>query len=120
MAKYRVLTINPGSTSTKVAVFDDETEVFSKNIVHAAEDLAAFAQLTQQKPYRAALILEALQENGIDLSSLSAVVGRGGGLLAVEGGVYIIDDLLLSHAEKGANGVVHPAQLGSLLAYDSA
>ena len=120
MAKYRVLTINPGSTSTKVAVFDDETEVFSKNIVHAAEDLAAFAQLTQQKPYRAALILEALQENGIDLSSLSAVVGRGGGLLAVEGGVYIIDDLLLSHAEKGANGVVHPAQLGSLLANDIA
>lgn len=120
MSKYRILAINPGSTSTKVAVFDNETEVFSKNIAHDAQDLAKYEQITDQKPYRAELILQALQENDIDLKTLSAVVGRGGGLFAVEGGVYKIDELLLEHALKGANGVVHPAQLGSLLADDIA
>lgn len=120
MSKYRILAINPGSTSTKVAVFDNETEVFSKNIAHNAQDLAKYEQITDQKPYRATLILQALKENEIDLNTLSAVVGRGGGLLSVEGGVYKIDELLLDHAERGANGVVHPAQLGSLLANDIA
>lgn len=120
MGNYRILAINPGSTSTKVAVFDDEIEVFSKNIAHDAEVLAKYEKITDQKPYRASLILDALKENKIELDSLSAVVGRGGGLLAVEGGVYKIDELLLEHAEKGANGVVHPAQLGSLLANDIA
>lgn len=120
MEKYRILTINPGSTSTKVAVFDNETEVFSQNITHAAEDLEKFAHITDQKPYRAELILKALKENSVDLNTLSAVVGRGGGLLAVEGGVYTINDTLLEHALKGANGVTHPAQLGSLLANDIA
>lgn len=120
MGKYRILAINPGSTSTKVAVFDNQTEVFSKNIEHDANELSKYEKITDQKPYRASLILEALKENNIELSSLSAVVGRGGGLLAVEGGVYKIDKLLLEHAEKGANGIVHPAQLGSLLANDIA
>lgn len=120
MNKYRILAVNPGSTSTKVAVYDNDTQVFSKNIVHNAEELAQYEQITDQKPYRAALILEALDENHIDLSSLDAVVGRGGGLLPVEGGVYTVDELLLEHAVKGANGVVHPAQLGSLLAYEVA
>ncbi len=120
MNKYRILAINPGSTSTKVAVFDNDIEVFSHNISHNSEDLNQFTKLTDQKPYRAALIQKALYENRIDIDSISAVVGRGGGLLAVEGGVYCIDDLLLEHAENGANGVVHPAQLGSLLANDIA
>ncbi len=120
MADYRILAINPGSTSTKIAVFDNETVVFSQNISHEADDLAKYPQLIDQKPYRAALILEALEQHSIALSSLSAVVGRGGGLLAVDGGVYMVDDLLLHHAETGANGVVHPAQLGSLLANDIA
>lgn len=117
---YRILTINPGSTSTKIAVFDDEKEVFSKNITHSAKDLTKYEHITEQKPYRASLITEALRENKIELSTLSAVVGRGGGLLAVEGGVYRIDKTLLEHAVKGANGITHPAQLGALLANDIA
>lgn len=120
MANYRILAINPGSTSTKVAVFDNDKEVFSQNIAHKAEELAAFENLTDQKPYRAKLIMEALKENGVELHSLSAVVGRGGGLLATEGGVYKVDETLLHHALIGANGVIHPAQLGSLLADDIA
>lgn len=120
MKQYRILAINPGSTSTKVAVFDNETEVFSKNIAHDAEELARYEKITDQKPYRSSLILEALKENNVELNTLSAVVGRGGGLLAVEGGVYKVDELLLEHALVGANGVAHPAQLGSLLANDIA
>lgn len=120
MNNYRILTINPGSTSTKVAVFDNEQEVFSKNISHDAAELVIYEHITDQMPYRASLILDALAENHINLNSLSAVVGRGGGLLAMEGGVYEINQLILEHAKNGANGVTHPAQLGSLLAYDIA
>ncbi len=117
---YRILTINPGSTSTKVAVFDENQEVFSKNIVHDSHELDTFESIVAQKPYRAAVVSAALIENGIEESSLDAVVGRGGGLLAVEGGVYEVDELILDHATRGANGVIHPAQLGSLLADDIA
>lgn len=120
MSNYRILAINPGSTSTKVAVFDDEMELFSQNIIHGSEELAQFSHLIDQKTYRAQLIEQALCKHQINVESLTAVVGRGGGLLAVEGGVYRINDLLLEHAEKGVNGVVHPAQLGALLASDIA
>ena len=113
---YRILVINPGSTSTKVGVFDGETEVFTKNVAHEAEKLATFASVSDQMPYRRDLILEALAENDVDLSTIDAFVGRGGGLLALEGGTYAVNDVMLDHAYRGANGVQHPAQLGSQLA----
>ena len=113
---YRILVINPGSTSTKVGVFDGETEVFTKNVAHEAEKLAEFKSVSDQMPYRRDLILEALAENGVDLSTIDAFVGRGGGLLALEGGTYAVNDVMLDHAYRGANGVQHPAQLGSQLA----
>ena len=113
---YRILVINPGSTSTKVGVFDGETEVFTKNVAHEAEKLAEFKSVSDQMPYRRDLILQALAENGVDLSTIDAFVGRGGGLLALEGGTYAVNDVMLDHAYRGANGVQHPAQLGSQLA----
>ena len=113
---YRILVINPGSTSTKVGVFDGETEVFTKNVSHEAEKLAEFASVSDQMPYRRDLILGALEENGVALETIDAFVGRGGGLLALEGGTYAVNDVMLDHAYRGANGVQHPAQLGSQLA----
>lgn len=113
---YRILVINPGSTSTKVGAFEGEKELFSVNVSHDAEKLKEFATVSDQLPYRKETILHALDEQGIDLSSFDAFVGRGGGLLAVEGGTYVVNDVLLDHAERGANGVQHPAQLGSQLA----
>ena len=113
---YRILVINPGSTSTKVGVFDGETEVFTKNVAHEAEKLAEFKSVSDQMPYRRDLILEALAENDVDISTIDAFVGRGGGLLALEGGTYAVNDVMLDHAYRGANGVQHPAQLGSQLA----
>ena len=113
---YRVFTINPGSTSTKIALFEDEQCVFSANVSHDAAKLAEFEDISAQLPYREATILNLLRENNVSLEGVHAFVGRGGGLLPLEGGAYEIDELLLEHARSGANGVAHPAQLGSQIA----
>ena len=113
---YKILTINPGSTSTKVGFFNGEELEFSVNVSHDAAKLAEFATISDQLPYRKEIILAELEKAGIDLSTVDAFVGRGGGLLAVEGGTYEVGDVLLDHARRGANGIQHPAQLGSQLA----
>lgn len=117
---WRVLVINPGSTSTKVGVFDGERAVFTVNVAHDASELAAFADVSEQLPYRVGLIERALEENGVDLEGIDAFVGRGGGLLPLPGGTYRVDGVLLDHARRGANGVQHPAQLGPQIAWDFA
>lgn len=116
----KVLTINPGSTSTKVALFDDDTCLLSKNVSHSAAELGEFKSIPEQLPYRKEMVEQALAEGGVAVNDLDAVVGRGGGLLSMEGGTYVIDDVLLNDAERGANGVSHPAQLGPLLANEFA
>lgn len=114
---WRVLVINPGSTSTKVGLFDGERAVFTVNVAHEASELAKFAGVSDQLPYRVGLIEQALAENGVELASIDAFVGRGGGLLPLPGGTYEVDDVLLDHATRGANGVQHPAQLGPQIAH---
>ncbi len=112
----KILTINPGSTSTKIALFEGEQALFTANVSHEAAELAKYPSISDQRPYREQTIRELLAKDGVSLDGLSAVVGRGGGLIAMEGGVYAIGDLLLDHATRGANGVQHPAQLGPQLA----
>lgn len=114
---YHILAINPGSTSTKIGFFEGSTSLFSSNISHDAKTLSQFSSIADQFSYRKEQILEYIQKAGIDLATTDAFVGRGGGLLSVEGGTYVADALLLEHARIGANGVRHPAQLGSLIAY---
>ena len=114
---WRVLVINPGSTSTKVGLFDGEKPVFTANVAHEASELAKFAGASDQLPDRLGLIEAALAENGVDLASVDAFVGRGGGLLPLPGGTYEVDDVLLDHSTRGANGVQHPAQLGPQIAH---
>ncbi len=113
---YKIFAINPGSTSTKIALFDGETKVFSANVSHDAKILKGFSTIAQQLPYREETIHALLAENSIDLKEADAFVGRGGGLLSVEGGTYLINETLLKHAVTCANGVPHPATLGSQLA----
>ena len=117
---YRILTINPGSTSTKVGLFEGDQAVFTSNVAHEAEKLAEFATISDQLPYRRDCILETLRENDVDLASVDAFVGRGGGLLALVGGTYRVGETMLDHARRGANGVQHPANLGSQLANEFA
>lgn len=116
MSEYKVLAINPGSTSTKIAVFKGEEKLFSENVSHEADELAKYKEVSDQLEFRLGMIRDMLKEQKIDLSDLDAVVGRGGGLMASEGGVYAINDILYDHAVRGANGVQHPAQLGPQIA----
>ena len=117
---FRVLVINPGSTSTKVGVFEGERALMEKTVDHDAATLSTFAGVSEQMPYRMETIMSALAEAGIDPRTMDAFVGRGGGLMPVEGGTYEVNDTLLDHARRGANGVQHPAQLGPQIAHELA
>lgn len=116
MQEYKILTINPGSTSTKVALFYGDKVLFQMNVSHDSDELLKYKTISDQLAYRRDTIITAMQEENTNLDGIHAVVGRGGGLIAMEGGVYKIDNLLLEHAKSGANGIQHPAQLGPQLA----
>ena len=75
---FKILAINPGSTSTKVALFEDERPLLDLTLRHTAEEIAAYANITDQLPGRREIILKALAEQGFDIRELSAVIGRGG------------------------------------------
>ena len=84
---YRILVINPGSTSTKVGLFEGAEEVFSANVAHDAKKLKEIGDVSAQLPYRRDMILDILDQNKVDLAKVDAFVGRGGGLMPCEGGV---------------------------------
>ena len=113
--KIRVLAINPGSTSTKIALFDDYAELFSRTIDHSPDELSFFGEIQDQLPYRTGMVEKAMGEHGYALPEVDIFAGRGGGLLAVAGGIYEASDLLVEHASRGMTGQ-HPAQLGSQIA----
>ncbi|MBQ9023466.1 MAG: butyrate kinase [Eubacterium sp.] len=117
---YKIFAINPGSTSTKIALIDGGNVLFAKNVSHDADKLAEFNGISAQLPYRKETILNLLKENDITLDDVDAFVGRGGGLMAMEGGTYKVDALVLDHATRGANGIQHPAQLGPQIANEFA
>jgi butyrate kinase len=117
--KYKIFTINPGSTSTKIALFENDTELFAVNVSHDAAKLKEFGEISDQFPYRKETILGELAKASISLEGVDAFVGRGGGLVSLEGGTYTINETLLHHARIGFT-VKHPATLGSQLAYDFA
>jgi len=117
--QYKLFTINPGSTSTKIALFENEREMFSSNVTHEASKLRAFHEISDQFPYRKKTILNAIATNNISLEGVDAFVGRGGGLVGLESGTYTVNEILLHHASIGFT-VKHPATLGSQLAHDFA
>lgn len=112
----KIFVVNPGSTSTKLGLFENERAVFLQTVRHEAVELERFAAISDQLSYRMAAVQALLREHRAGLEGTDAFVGRGGGLLPMEGGTYIIDPLLLAHARDGANGVRHPAQLGPQMA----
>ena len=120
MGNYKVFTVNPGSTSTKIALYQGEEKLFSANVAHDAAVLEQFKSLEDQLEYRKGTIEDLLAENNVDLTGIDACVGRGGGLLSMEGGVYEIDDKVLDHSIHVANGVTHPACLGPSIAKEFA
>jgi butyrate kinase len=110
-----LLIINPGSTSTKIAVYEDEREVLSENISHSAAELAPFPRIVDQKGFRKDIILKALEKKAIKASSLAAVVGRGGLLTPIPSGVYRVNDRMLKDLYEGVQGE-HASNLGGLIA----
>lgn len=113
---YKVFTINPGSTSTKIAAFEGDKKVFSVNVEHDAAILGEFLEISDQLTYRKDTILQEVESAGLDLSEMDAFSGRGGGLNSLEGGTYKVNDKLLEHA-KSCLTAKHPATLGSQLAH---
>lgn len=120
MKSYKILAINPGSTSTKIAMFEGDNCIFSKNVSHDAKELEKYEKLSDQLPYRRDMILKLLEEAKVSIQDVDVFVGRGGGLIAMEGGTYGVTELMLDHAKKCANGVIHPASLGPQLAHEFA
>ncbi|WP_108652539.1 butyrate kinase [Dongshaea marina] len=111
----KILAINPGGMSTKIAVYENERELFCKSIGHSMAELAPFKKVADQKAYRKQLILDSLKEKGIDLSEIDQFVGRGGMVRNLESGVYRINEAYLHDASVGLNGE-HASNLGGVLA----
>jgi butyrate kinase len=109
------LIINPGSTSTKIGVFENEKEVFEQTLRHSNEELSKFKNVTDQFQFRKDLILEALKENNIEVTSLSAIVGRGGLLKPMESGTYLVNEEMIKDLYEGKAGE-HASNLGGIIA----
>jgi len=114
---FRILTINPGSTSTKYAVYDDEKLIFGKTITHTNEELQQFDGILAQNGYRRDCILRGLAEAGIEPETLDAISGRGGLLKPIESGTYAITPEMLADLQT-ASAAVHASALGAIIAED--
>ena len=115
----KILVINPGSTSTKMAVYEDEKPVLLRNITHTAEELAPFDAITEQQDFRRQLVLEELRRSDIPLV-FDAVIGRGGLVKPIAGGVYEINQQMLDDTLHGCVMHNHACNLGCLIAHEIA
>ncbi|MBP9510600.1 MAG: butyrate kinase [Fusobacteriaceae bacterium] len=115
----KILSINPGSTSTKIAVFEDEKEIMEKVLRHSNVELENYEDIYSQKSFRKDVILNALKEAEITVESLDVIVGRGGLLKPIEGGTYLVTDKMLEDLKKGILGE-HASNLGGAIAKEIA
>ena len=115
----RILVINPGATSTKIAVYEDETEVFSASLSHAPEELSGFSRVVDQLPLRERLVRSALQNAGYATASFDAVCSRGGLVRHIPSGTYAIDDQVIHDIYHPPFGE-HASSLGPLIAHSIA
>lgn len=117
--QVQILTINPGSTSTKFGVFIGTDPVFIKTIRHSTEELDPFEKITDQFNFRKEIILRQLEEAEIQLNQIRAVVGRGGLLKPIESGVYAVNEAMMRDLRNSPLGE-HASNLGGLIAWDIA
>ncbi len=115
----RILAINPGSTSTKIAVFEGLKEIFLKNIKHTSEEIGAFDKITDQYEFRKNIILDELKNANIEIDSLQVIVGRGGLVKPIPSGVYEVNAAMIADLKVGVLGQ-HASNLGGLIANDIA
>lgn len=115
--KFIILVINPGSTSTKVAVFENESTVFSTALRHPAEELKRFQNIWDQYDYRRNAIIAEVEKNGYRINDFDIIVCRGGNTKPISGGIYEITTSMLEDVKSGLYGT-HPANVGNLIAYE--
>lgn len=109
---YKIFTLSPGSTSTKLAVFDGTERLFKANVQHDPEKLKAFARVSDQKPYRVETILNELKNNNISIQDMDAFAAYSGGLESTPGGIFPVNDKILEDCSSGRL-MEHPAILGA-------
>ncbi|MBI3039409.1 butyrate kinase [bacterium] len=113
---YKIFAVNPGSTSTKLGLFEDEKPIISVKIEHPSHELNRFPKIIDQYPLRKNAMIEFLKKNGVEISSLSAVVGRGGLLKPFPSGTYHVDVKMIEDLSSAKYGE-HASNLGALLAF---
>lgn len=116
---HKLLIINPGSTSTKISIFEDEKELLTETLSHETTEIQKYKTVSDQLGFRKEIILNILKEKNFDINSLNAVVGRGGMLKPMEGGTYEVNDLMIEDLKVGVQGE-HASNLGGILASDIA
>lgn len=114
--KYLILVINPGSTSTKIALFSNEECVASENLSHSVDEISKFGSIYEQKEMRTEVIMNWLKKQNVSIESLSAVVGRGGLIRPMPGGVYKVTEKMLEDLRIGYQAQ-HASNLGGIIAY---
>lgn len=115
----KILVINPGSTSTKISVFDEEKEIFSKNIAHSREELAPFSKISDQLDFRKEIVLSTLKETGFKIEDFNAVAARGGNTHPLESGVYRVNEKMVEDLLSLQYGA-HPSNLAAPIAFEIA
>lgn len=116
MKIYRIFVINPGSTSTKLSLHENEDMLFSTDVFHDSAMLRTFPTINDQLDYRMDVLHQFLKENSIDLTGIDAVVGRGGGCVSVPGGTYEINQQLIEDTRAAKGGLYHASMLGVQMA----
>ena len=115
--KVKILVINPGSTSTKVSLYENRKMLFEKSIFHDAPELLKYPHVNDQVPFRYEVILKMLKDYGTDPSEIDVIAGRGGSAYSQPGGVTRIDERLYDDTVRAVGGSEHPAKLGVMLAW---
>ena len=112
MKKYKILVINPGSTSTKLSLFMNEENSFTSDVFHDSSVLKQFPTINDQLDYRMEVVNQFIKENNIDLTSLDAIACRGGASYSVSSGTYEVSDLLIEDTKQAKGGLYHSSMLG--------
>lgn len=114
--KYRIFVVNPGSTSTKLSLFENMHNLFTTDVFHDSSILKKFPTINDQLDYRMQVVWDFLKEQDIDLTGIDAIVGRGGGCYSVVSGIYRVDDQMIDDAREMKCGVRHASILGVQMA----
>ncbi len=119
MKKYLILAINPGSTSTKLAIYENEDLKAEYKISHDTKKILSYKHINDQYPFRKEVIMDFLKKENIDLKAFSAIVGRGGMLKPITSGTYVVNDLMIQDMKEAKRGE-HASNLGCMLAKELA